>query len=127
MKAKEAGNRTEMSESLRKERARNAQGAGRDASAITAGTGTPERWVHLLERVVERSNMQQAYRRVVANHGSAGVDGMSVRELKAYLCENWLQIKEKLLNGTYVPSPVRGVQIPKPNGGVRQLGIPTAF
>ena len=126
MKAKEAGNRTEMSESLRKERARNAQGTGRDASALTAGTGTPERWVHLLERVVERSNMQQAYKRVVANHGSAGVDGMSVHELKAYLCENWLQIKEKLLKGTYVPSPVRGVQIPKPNGGVRQLGIPTA-
>ena len=126
MKAKEAGNRTEMSESLRKERARNAQGTGRDASALTAGTGTPERWVHLLERVVERSNMQQAYKRVVANHGSAGIDGMSVHELKAYLCENWLQIKEKLLKGTYVPSPVRGVQIPKPNGGVRQLGIPTA-
>ena len=51
---------------------------------------------------------------------------MSVQELKTYLCGNWLQIKEKMLKGTYVPSPVLGVQIPKPNGGVRQLGIPTA-
>jgi len=70
--------------------------------------------------------MQQAYRRVVQNRGAAGVDGMSVAELKDYLVKNWLRIKELLLAGRYVPQAIRGVQIPKPTGGVRQLGIPTA-
>ena len=125
MKTQRAGNRSETAESTREERARNAQGNGKDASVFTAVRKSPERWVHLLERVVERSNMQQAYRRVVSNRGASGVDGMTVRELGHYLKENWLHIKEQLLNGTCEPSPVRGVQIPKPNGGVRQLGIPT--
>ena len=126
MKAQRAENPVEKPESSRKESARNAQGTGMDASACTARTGNPERWVHLLERAVERSNMQLAYKRVKANHGAAGIDGMNVEDLHDYLCKNWLHIKEQLLNGTYEPQPVRGVQIPKPNGGVRQLGIPTA-
>ena len=126
MKTQRAGNRPETTESTREERARNAQGNGLDASVFTAVRKPPARWVHLLERVVERSNMLQAYQRVKSNHGSSGVDGMSVEELGDYLNENLQHIQERLLNGTYEPSPVRGVQIPKPNGGVRQLGIPTA-
>ena len=92
MKAQRAENPVEKPESGRKERARNAQGTGMDASAGTARAGNPERWVHLLERVVERSNLQLAYKRVKANHGAAGVDGMSVDELPIrgrlqHLCE----------------------------------------
>ena len=98
MKAQRAENPDEKPESGRKERARNAQGTGMDASACTARAGNPERWVHLLERVVERSNLQLAYKRVKANHGAAGVDGMSVEELHDYLCKNWLHIKEQLLD-----------------------------
>jgi len=70
MKAQRAENPDEKPESGRKERTRNAQGTGMDASACTARAGNPERWVHLLERVVERSNLQLAYKRVKANHGA---------------------------------------------------------
>jgi RNA-directed DNA polymerase len=97
-----------------------------DASVGTAGTGTPEHSGSLLRRVVERTNMRRAYRRVISNRGSAGVDGMSVAELGNYLKENWLHIKELLLSGQYRPHAVLGVEIPKPAGGMRQLGIPTA-
>ena len=126
MSMKEAENRSETTESSREERARNAQGIGLDAAGDTADSGTPERYDQLLERIVERTNMRQAYSRVVSNHGSAGIDGMSVADLKDYLKANWPHIKEQLLNGEYYPQAVRGVEIPKPSGGVRQLGIPTA-
>jgi RNA-directed DNA polymerase len=78
----------------------------------------------LMEAVVERSNMILALRRVESNAGSAGVDGMEVRELRGYLKEHWPKIKEKLLEGSYRPAAVRGVEIAKPSGGMRQLGIP---
>jgi RNA-directed DNA polymerase len=79
-----------------------------------------------MERVVETGNMREAYKRVVANRGSAGVDGMTVAELKDHLKTHWPTIREKLLEGAYVPSPVLRVEIPKPGGkGVRKLGIPT--
>lgn len=78
----------------------------------------------LMEAVVERSNMILALRRVESNAGSAGVDGMEVRELRGYLKEHWPKIKEKLLEGSYRPAAVRGVEIPKASGGMRQLGIP---
>lgn len=78
-----------------------------------------------MERVVERSNMQRAYRRVVANKGAAGVDGLAVTELKDWLKENWLSVKKALLEGRYLPQAVRRVDIPKPDGGVRTLGVPT--
>jgi RNA-directed DNA polymerase len=84
--------------------------------------------LYLMEAVIERENMKAAYRRVKANKGAAGVDGMSVQDLQAHLMENWLQIKEDLLKGEYEPQPILGVEIPKPGGkGVRQLGIPTAL
>jgi len=82
----------------------------------------------LMERVVGRDNMLAAYRRVLANKGSAGVDEMPVEALMPYLREHWAAIKEELLHGRYEPSPVRGVEIPKPGGkGVRLLGIPTVL
>lgn len=80
---------------------------------------------HLMEEVCRRDNLNQAYRRVKANKGAAGVDGMTVHELSAWLKEHREGLIASLLNGSYQPQPVRGVEIPKPGGGVRQLGIPT--
>jgi RNA-directed DNA polymerase len=79
----------------------------------------------LMERVVDPVNMNKAYQRVVSNKGAAGVDGMSVDDLRGWIHENKEGLLTSLLTGTYKPEPVRGVQIPKPSGGVRQLGIPT--
>ena len=81
----------------------------------------------LMEAAVERSNMQRAYQRVVRNKGAAGVDGLGVSELGSLLRQHWPTIKAKLLAGSYCPQPVRQVSIPKPNGGERKLGIPTAL
>lgn len=78
-----------------------------------------------MEAVVERENMMAAYKRVAGNKGAAGVDGMSVDELKPYLDEHWVRIKGELLEGRYEPQAVAQVEIPKPNGGMRKLGIPT--
>lgn len=79
----------------------------------------------LMEAVVARENMFRAYKQVVSNKGAAGIDGMTVEQLKPYLQEHWAKIKEELLKGEYQPQPVRCVEIPKPQGGMRQLGIPT--
>lgn len=80
---------------------------------------------HLMEKVIERDNLNHAYFRVTSNKGAAGIDGMKVDELLNWCKENGEQLKESLIKGTYKPSPVRGVRIPKPGGGERQLGIPT--
>jgi len=80
-----------------------------------------------MEQVTSRSNMQRAYDRVVSNKGAAGVDGLTVVELGDLLRQHWPTIKAKLLEGTYQPQPVRQVSIPKPQGGERQLGIPTVL
>lgn len=79
----------------------------------------------LIERMVERENMFKAYDRVVKNKGSAGIDKISVEDLKPYLQKEWVNIKIKLLDGKYQPQPVKRVEIPKPGGGIRKLGIPT--
>ena len=82
----------------------------------------------LMEEVCERENCEQALRRVKANKGSAGVDGMTVRELPDYLKQHWPAIREQLLSGTYQPQPVKRVEIDKPDGGgVRKLGVPTVL
>lgn len=81
----------------------------------------------LMEEVCERENCWQAYKRVKSNKGSAGIDGMTVEELPGHLKEHWLAIREQLLRGTYKPQPVKRVEIPKPEGGMRQLGIPTVL
>jgi len=82
-------------------------------------------WTQVMEQVVSERNMRDAYKRVLQNKGAAGVDGVEVQNLKPYLFEHWERIKQELLMGTYRPSPVRRVEIPKPDGGVRLLGIPT--
>ncbi len=79
----------------------------------------------LMSRVVERDNMQRAYSRVMKNRGAPGIDGMRCEDLKAWLKVNWSQVKRALLDGTYRPQAVRRVDIPKPQGGVRTLGVPT--
>ena len=80
-----------------------------------------------MERIVERENLKKALARVKSNKGAAGVDGMTVDDLPAYLKANWLTIRDQLCEGTYTPQPVRRVEIPKASGGVRLLGIPTVL
>jgi group II intron reverse transcriptase/maturase len=87
---------------------------------------TPEE-VQLMEQLVERGNMKKAYAQVMRNKGAAGIDNMPVESLMPYLREKWPGIKEQLLKGHYKPKPVRKVEIPKPDGGRRQLGIPTVL
>jgi len=79
----------------------------------------------LMEQIADPLNLSKAYQRVVSNGGSAGTDAMTVRELRGWLGENLNQLQEQLLQGTYEPHPIRGVEIPKASGGKRQLGIPT--
>lgn len=79
------------------------------------------------ERIWKRENLLHALKRVETNKGAPGIDGMRVEELRPYLKEHWLEIRKRLDEGKYQPSPVRRVEIPKPDGGVRRLGIPTAI
>ncbi len=80
---------------------------------------------NLMEQIAAPLNLQKAYQRVVQNGGSGGVDGMTVKELQEWLSKNLMQLQQQLLDGKYEPEAVGGVQIPKPQGGYRQLGIPT--
>jgi len=80
-----------------------------------------------MEEVRERENCKQALRRVRANKGSPGVDGMTVHKAAGHLKQHWPAIREQLLTGTYKPQPVKRVEIPKPDGGVRKLGIPAVL
>ncbi|AFH61892.1 group II intron reverse transcriptase/maturase [Paenibacillus caseinilyticus] len=81
----------------------------------------------LLEKMLEGHNLRLAYKRVVQNGGAPGVDGVTVAELPAYLKTHWEQVEANLLTGSYRPAPVKRVEIPKPGGGVRLLGIPTVM
>jgi len=81
----------------------------------------------LMEEVLHRENLGAALKRVCSNKGAPGIDGMTVDELTGYLRQEWPRLKEELLSGTYEPLPVRVVDIPKPNGGTRMLGIPTVL
>lgn len=80
----------------------------------------------LMEEVVNPDNAKRALKKVLQNKGAPGVDGMTVERLPGYLRENWQTIRKQLLTGSYAPNAVRRVDIPKPGGGMRQLGIPTA-
>ena len=80
-----------------------------------------------LERILSKNNLVSAMKRVISNKGSYGVDGMTVYELKQFLNMNWSKIREDIFSGEYKPMPVRRVEIPKPNGGTRLLGIPTVL
>jgi RNA-directed DNA polymerase len=88
---------------------------------------SPTQTNSLMEEVCQRDNLWQALKRVQANKGAAGLDGMTVRQLPKYLKRHWPKIREQLLAGTYRPQPVKRTEIPKPDGGVRKLGIPTAL
>ena len=81
----------------------------------------------LLEKILDRDNMNAAYKRVCANKGAGGIDGVTVEELSDYIKENWGSIREQIRQRKYKPQPVRRVEIPKLNGGVRKLGIPTVM
>jgi group II intron reverse transcriptase/maturase len=120
--SRQANTRTEES-------VRNADGAGlgveTDRTTRLRTKAELERQSRLMEAVCERGNLMLAYQRVVENKGAAGVDGIGVAEFKDHLKQHWPTIKAKLLAGGYMPQPVRRVDIPKPQGGVRTLGIPT--
>jgi RNA-directed DNA polymerase len=90
-------------------------------------TEPPDPNDHLLERIVSRQNMQRAWKRVKANKGAPGIDGKSIEEFPEFARNHWDDVRESLLAGTYQPSPVRRVEIPKPTGGTRPLGIPTVL
>ena len=105
--------------------ARGVAGEEAESSAATGGTQSPARTNRWMEEVCERENLKEALRQVKANNGSAGVDGITVNQLTDYLKQRWPVLREQLLTGTYEPQPVRRVEIPKPDGGVRKLGIPT--
>src|SRR5205823_3737353 len=107
--------------------AREAGREGTEASGAMNGTENPASTNRLMEEVCERENLKAALRRVKANKGSPGVDGMTVIGIKDYLKQHWPAIREQLLSGTYEPKPVRRVEIAKPDGGVRKLGIPTVL
>jgi len=101
---------------------------GIESLAAERGTESPAIGEQLMEEVCERDNCKQALARVKANKGSPGVDGMTVHELPEFLKQHWPAIREQLLSGTYVPQPVKRVEIPKPDGGgVRKLGIPSVL
>jgi RNA-directed DNA polymerase len=101
---------------------------GAEPMAANPDTESPSASDRLMEEVCERGNLQRALKRVKANKGAPGVDGMTVQALPAFLREHWPSIRASLLEGTYKPQPVRRVEIPKPDGGgVRKLGIPSAL
>ncbi|MDQ2945487.1 MAG: group II intron reverse transcriptase/maturase, partial [Acidobacteriota bacterium] len=116
-------------------------GTGEACLVAWEGTGTlaaerepenPADGRQLMEEICERENLSKALKRVQANEGSPGIDGMTVDELPGYLNEHWPVIWEQLMSGTYKPQPVKRVEIPKPDGlrfsaGVRKLGIPTVL
>jgi len=100
---------------------------GTESLAAKRRSESPAIGERLMEEVCERENCKQALARVKANRGSPGVDGMTVHDLPGYLQQHWSVIREQLLSGTYKPQPVKRVEIPKPEGGVRKLGIPTVL
>src|SRR5256886_11086706 len=107
--------------------ARAAAGEETESLVATNGSESPARTDRLMEEVCDRENLKAALRQVKGNKGSAGVDGITVNQLPDHLKQHWPAIREQLLNGTYEPKPVRRVEIPKPDGGVRKLGIPTGL
>ena len=123
----EAEGRSETTVASPEGSGRNPPEHGPGASKVTAKTEHSQaKTLHLMEAVVERENMLAAYRRVRANKGAPGVDGLTVENLKEHLAVEWPCIRKQLLEGRYVPQPVLRVDIPKPGGkGMRQLGIPT--
>jgi RNA-directed DNA polymerase len=108
--------------------ARKAETEAVESRRVVHATESPASTNRLMEEVCERGNLKEALRRVKANKGSPGVDGMTIDGITDYLKQHWPAIREQLLSGTYEPKPVRRVEIPKPDGGgMRKLGIPTVL
>ncbi|MBB6018975.1 group II intron reverse transcriptase/maturase [Paenibacillus sp. JGP012] len=97
------------------------------SSSAQASSSSRKAESNLQERMLEGENLRLAYKRVVQNGGAPGVDHVTVADLQAYLKTHWEPVKAELLAGTYRKAPVKRVEIPKPGGGVRQLGIPTVM
>ena len=108
--------------------ARSARAGGIEADAASAADQSPAAFAGpCMEAIVERDNLRKALAQVQRNKGAAGIDGMSVEALSAHLNDHWPTIRARLLDGSYAPQPVRRVEIPKPSGGVRALGVPTVL
>jgi RNA-directed DNA polymerase len=103
-------------------------GTGAESRTAAVGVGVPKpEALRLMEAVVERNNLFRAYERVLKNEGAPGVDRLTVSEFKPWLQRHWVRVRQDLLMGVYQPEAVRKVEIPKPQGGVRTLGIPTVL
>ena len=108
--------------------AREAGREERESFPVASSPESPASTNRLMEEVCERENLKEALRRVKANKGNPGVDGMTVGGITDYLKQHWPAIREQLLSGTYEPQPVQRVEIRKPDGGgMRKLGIPTVL
>ena len=106
--------------------ARNVRAGGTEAIAAGVAAESPAALAGpCMEAIVERDNLKEALARVKRNKGAPGMDGMTVEALGAHLKDHWPTIRARLLDGSYEPQPVRRVEIPKPAGGVRALGVPT--
>jgi len=114
-------------DSRREGEALSAEGQRAETVIAECRSESPTDTEHLMEEVCEKENLQRALNQVKANKGSPGADGMSVERLPGYLRKHWPELREQLLNGTYQPQPVKRVAIPKPSGGIRNLGIPTVL
>jgi RNA-directed DNA polymerase len=97
---------------------------GAEPVVVVTEPESPAATMHLMEEVCERENLVRAWQRVRDNKGAPGVDGMTIDDAKSYLREQWPGLRSQLLEGTYQPLPVKRVEIPKPDGGVRKLGVP---
>ena len=113
--------------SIERSEAPNADTSGAEPSMAKPAPESPAATAadHLMEEVCERENLQRAWQRVRRNKGAPGPDGMTIDDAKSYLREHWPDIRSRLLEGDYQPQPVKRVEIPKPDGGVRKLGVPS--
>jgi RNA-directed DNA polymerase len=129
MRAGGSGNQAEKVETSEARSAGSTERGGNGSQTRTAqDENAGDETTSLMEEVLRRENLTEAYKRVKRNRGAAGVDGMTVDELMPYCRAHWDEIRERLLHGSYTPSPVKKVEIPKPNGkGTRILGIPTVL
>jgi retron-type reverse transcriptase len=100
---------------------------GIEKTLLGSGKEKRRNMSEMLEKILSNENIEKAYKRVYANKGAGGVDGVTIKELEAYMKANWNSIKEQIRMRTYKPQPVLRVEIPKSNGGVRKLGIPTVI
>jgi RNA-directed DNA polymerase len=108
--------------------ARTVRAGGTEADGVGAAVESPAAMAGpCMEAIVDRDNLKEALARVKRNKGAPGIDGMTVEALGAHLKDHWPTIRAQLLDGSYEPQPVRRVEIPKPTGGIRALGVPTVL